>query len=156
MSQSIAIRALVGTLVLCVPAVAATTISDEEIGIWLRGLEQTAPNSYELAVGTLALLQVAARPGDMVAVYVAPIQDLSRFFLLVEPASVNAVGCYLQFFTVPASAEGMTFRVQAIASDGMNRQLSNPLIITVSHAQILHAPSPDPARIQLADPVPVN
>jgi hypothetical protein len=156
MSKSIAIRALLGTLVFCVPGLAVTTIPDEEVRIWLRGLEQTAPDTYELAVGTLALLEVRADRGDIVAVYAGDSQDLSRFFLLVAPTSVDAYGIYLQFFTVPAEAAGMTFRVQAIASDGMRRHLSNPLTISVTNSQILHAPPPARARLGSADPVIVN
>ena len=155
MSKSIAIRALLGTLVFCVPGVAATTISDEEIRIWLRQ-EQTATDTYELTVGALVLLQVAAQPGDMVAIYAGDPLDLSRFFLLVEPTRVDASGAYLKFFVVPPQAAGMKFRVQAIASDGMKRHLSNPLTISVADAQILHAPPPARARLATGDPVLVN
>ena len=156
MSKSIAIRALLGTLVFCVPGFAATTISEDEVWIGLRGIPQTSPGTYELTVGALVLLQVAAQPGDMVAIYAGDPQDLSRFFLLVEPMRVDASGAYLKFFVIPPQAAGMKFRVQAIASDGMKRHLSNPLTISVADAQILHAPAPARARLATGDPVLVN
>jgi len=157
MSKSIAIRALLGTLVLCVPAVAATTISDTEVGIKLVGLPQSAPNSYELTVGTLALLSVSADPGSTVMVLAVALDQWGQAqmaFPLVLPQKVDASGSYLQFFTIPRAAAGITFRIQAVSFDSMNLfKVSTPLTIAVSEAQILHAPV---ARPHLASPISVD
>ena len=125
MSKSIAIRALLGTLVL----LRAGRRSDDDPGHRGRDSARSAsrrpsPNTYELAVGTLALLQVRADRGDMVLAYAVPLDkwgqpDFGRLIFLVEPQTVDATGTHLKFFTVPAVAAGMTFRVQAIAYDPM-------------------------------------
>ena len=159
MSKSNAIRALLGTLVLCVPAVAATTISDTEVGIRLIGLAQSAPDTYELTVGSVALLQVTADPGSMLVVLAFPLDKWGQpeiSFPLVLPQKVDASGRYYQFFTIPAVAAGMTFRIQAASFDPMNLlKVSTPVTISVSDAQILHAPAARP-RLAQARPAGVD
>jgi hypothetical protein len=161
MSKPNAISALLGSLVLCLPAVAATTISGDEILIRLRGIEQDAPGHYTVACGTLALLEVQAMGGaEVLLVYAAPVDqtgqpDLgSAVVLFVGQPAAN--GSWVKFFSIPNALAGMTFKLQAIAYDPINLfRASEELTIGVTNAQVLHAPAMSP-RLGRADPVLVN
>lgn len=142
MSKSKAIGVILGALVLsCMPALATTISSEDEVLIRLAGAREVAPYHFEVSAGRPVALEVSAQPGDLMYVFVVEIDpwgepDYGNILTLFLGYPAN--GSFIQIFEIPSGLEGRTFQVMAVTLDQKGEfHSSNQMTIAVLGALIL-------------------
>jgi hypothetical protein len=155
MSKSKAIGAILGALaLLCVPAVAMTTSSEDEVLIRLAGANQVSPLHYTVGTGRLVALGAEAHPGDLMFIFAVAMDQWGEpdyGHILTVYLGYPAGGSFAQLIEIPAGLEGQIFQIQVVTQDARgNFASSNQLTISVLGVQVLPAPTnPSPT-----DPFP--
>ena len=163
MSKSKAIGAILGALALsCMPALATTIASEEDVLIRLANAHEVFQYHYEVSAAQPVILEVVARPGDLMAIFVVEIDPWG------EPDYRNVLPLFLgyprngsfgQMFQIPSGLEGRTFQVMAVTQDAKGEfHMSNQLTIAVLGALILvpgngTEPAPPPGEPGLSQPI---
>jgi hypothetical protein len=158
MSKSKAIGAILGALVLsCMPALATTISSGDDVQIRLGGAREVSPFHYEMTAGRAVGLEVLAHPGDVMYIFVVEIDpwgepdygNILPLFLGSPPG-----GLFAQLFEIPSGLEGRIFQLMAITLDSKGEfHSSNQLTLAILGALIL-TPGPAPLPGQgLSQPI---
>jgi hypothetical protein len=150
MSKPNATLKVLGTLALsCLPLVAATISSEDEVRIRLSGQVQAlSADHFQIASGADALLEIAASPGDMVWCF-AVAEDIwgeanySQILTLVYAQAPRADGVVQSWIHVPPDVAGLIFHVQAVAVDAKGELKSSQMVtVVVPGVVILLPPAP--------------